>query len=239
VISVVTWKWERPGYRSAFAGEHVNALRRMVDRHYSPDARMICVTNDGAGIDSRVEIIPDREDFADLPSPHGGMNPTCYRRLLGFHPDAAQWFGERFVSIDLDVVLTADMRPVWDRDEDFVAYADPYYYRRSGQYCGSMWLLRAGSRPKVWTDFDPKTSPSVAARAGFRGSDQAWISYAAAGAPTWSPKDGVYSYRADIERNGNRLPVDARLVICHGPHDPWLEPMAELSWVREHYPTGR
>ncbi len=207
----------------------------MVNRHYDRPHRFLCVTNDATGIDSGlVEVIADRADFAELRSPHGGLNPACYRRLLLWHPDAAQWFGERFVSIDLDVVLTADVAPLWDRAEDFVGWQDPFYFKRTGQMCGSMMLLRAGSRPDVWTDFDPKTSPGLAARAGFRGSDQAWISYKLRGAPTWSKADGVYSYRADIERTG-RLPDDARIVMFHGVTDPWDERGQLLPWVREHY----
>lgn len=234
MISVVCWKWSRPGYRSTFHGEHVNALARMVWRWYRPDARVICVTNDPTGINSGIKILPDAEDFAYLPSPHGGNNPTCYRRLRAFHPDAAQWFGERFVSIDLDVVATAELAPLWDRPEAFVGWRDPFYGGR-GQMCGSMMLLTAGAHPEVWNDFDPKRSPALAAAAGFRGSDQAWISYKLRGSPTWSKADGVYSYRADIEKNGGRLPADARMVMFHGQTDPWSERAQALPWVRENY----
>jgi hypothetical protein len=231
LISIVCWKWSRPGYRSTFTGEHVNALARMVKRHYPHPHRVICVTNDAAGIDSSIEIVPDRADFADIPSPHGGMNPTCYRRLLLWHPDAARWFGERFVSVDLDVVATADLSPLWNRPEDVVLYRDPLY---PTQYNGSMQLLTAGARPDVWAAFNPDRSPQIARGAGFRGSDQAWISLRLPGEAQWDTRDGVYSFRKDIQRNGGKLPQDARLVVMHGQHDPWTGGQS-YDWCREHW----
>jgi hypothetical protein len=220
----------------AFTGAHVNALQRMVARHYAKPHRFICVTNDATGIDSSVEIVPDRADFADVPNPHGGRMPSCYRRLRAFAPDAAENFGDRFVSLDLDVVATGDLVPLWDRLEDFVGWHDPYY----PQFCGSMFLLRAGSRPEVWTNFDPIVSPLEAKARGFMGSDQAWISRCLwrPDAPQWRAEDGVLSYRIDVERRGGRLTAGARIVFFHGKHDPWNADPQRLPWVREHWGTA-
>ncbi len=236
MLSVVCWKWNRPGYRSTFTGEHVNRLAAMVRRHYSDPARVICVTNDPTGIDPAITIIPDDEDFADIPSPHGGMNPTCYRRLRMWRPDIAKWFGERFVSIDLDVVATADLRPLWNRPEDVVLYRDPLY---PTQYNGSLVLMTAGARPDVWEAFDPNRSPQIARGARFFGSDQAWLSLRLPGEAQWDARDGVYSFRKDIvpKRPPYALPKDARLIVCHGQHDPWDETMQRLPWIREHWGT--
>lgn len=233
MLSIVCWKWHRPGYRSTFTGEHVNAMARMCRRHYRPDVRVICVTNDPAGIDLSVEIVPDTADFSDVPSPHGGNNPTCYRRLRMWHPDAARWFGQRFVSLDLDMVLTADVKPVWDRPEDVVLYRDPY---RPTQYNGSMVLITAGARPDVWSAFDPNRSPQIARGAGFMGSDQAWLSLRLPGEKTWGPEDGVYSFRKDIERTG-KLPGDARIVVMHGRTDPWTGGQ-NYGWCRDNWGKG-
>ena len=232
VLTVVTWKWHRPGYRSAFTGEHVNKLAAMVAKHYPYPHKVICVTNEPTGIDSAITVIPDDKDFEDVPSPHGGMNPTCYRRLRGWHPNAAQWFGERFVSIDLDTVITADVSSIWNRPEPVVLYSDPLYPAR--QYCGAMVLMTAGAHPEVWNDFDPATSPRLAMAAGKRGSDQAWISYKLPRQATWGREDGVYSYRRDIEATG-RLPSDAKIVMFHGRTDPWSPEAQKLWWVRRHY----
>lgn len=236
MLDVVCFKWKAPlGYRSSFSAESVNALRRMVDRHYADDHRVTCITDDPSGIDSDVRTIPLWSDFAGVPSPHGIDNPSCYRRLKLFAPEAAQLIGPRFVCIDLDVVIVDDVRPLWNRPEPFVALRDPFY---PNQLNGSLWLLRAGARPDMWTAFDPVRSPAMARSAGFRGSDQAWMSYRAPGAPTWGKEDGVYSYRADIQKDGGKLPADARLVSFHGMHKPWDRPACDLPWVRQHYQSN-
>jgi hypothetical protein len=235
-MTVVTWKW-RPaqGYRSTFGPDAVNTLRAMVRRHYPHPHRFVCVTDEAAGIAPDVEIVPDWGDFADVPSPHGGRNPSCYRRLRLFHPDASRWFGDRIVSLDLDVVITADLAPLWDRSEDFVAWGDTNPLPGS-HYNGSMILLTAGSRSQVWTRFDPATSPRQSLKARCFGSDQGWISYCLGpGEAKWTRADGVYSFRNEIAAT-RALPSNARLVVFHGAHDPWdAYVQANYPWVQLYY----
>lgn len=231
-LTVVCWKWKPKGmYRSHFGPESVHALQRMVERHYRKPHRFVCVTDDPTGLDC--ETIPLWDDYADVPSPHGRGNPSCYRRLKAFDPDVSKYFGDRFVSLDLDTVIVNDVSPLWDRDEDFVIWRDPYNPK---QYCGSMFLLRSGFRPKVWSEFDPVESPKIAKVRGFMGSDQAWISYSLPNEPVWTGSDGAYSYGARIGPSGV-LPFDARIVFFHGRVDPWSPTAQRLDWVRDHWGT--
>ncbi len=175
----------------------------------------------GAG---RVEIVPAWNDFVGIPSPYGAHQPSCYRRLRAFHPDIAATLGDRFVSLDLDTVITGDVRPLWDRPEDFIAWGET---NPKSYYNGSMFELRAGARPQVWTLFDPKRSPAAAKAAGNFGSDQGWLSHCLGkGEPTWTTQDGVYSYNVHLRNKTTTLPANARIVMFHGGTDPW---------VREHY----
>jgi hypothetical protein len=235
MLSVVTWKW-KPSYRhyrSTFGPETVNTLFRMVKRHYHNEHRAICVTDDPTGIDSSIEIVPLWNDFASLPNPFGPRNPSCYRRLRMFHPEIAAVFGPRFVSLDLDTVITGDITPLWDRPEDFVAWGDT---NRTTHYNGSMILMTAGSRSKVWETFDPKRSPRQAQVAGCFGSDQGWISYCLGpNEAKWNRQDGVYSFRNDIKPRKGDLPADARVVFFHGAVDPWAREAQQLAWVGAHY----
>jgi hypothetical protein len=235
-LSVVTWKWHTPGYRSVFGPGTVNTLRRMVARHYPDPHRFICVTDDATGLDPEIEVVPAWNDYASVPSPQGARNPSCYRRLRAFDPEIGSVFGPRFVSIDLDVVITADLRPLWQRPEDFVIWGDtnPRTF-----YNGSMLLMNAGARPKVWTDFDARRSPVLSRAAGHFGSDQGWISYCLGpGETKWSRSDGVISFRNDVQPRGYNvaLPRGARVVVFHGSMDPW-SPIAQRNygWIREHY----
>lgn len=235
-LSVVCWKWaSAPGYRSTFGPETVNVLRSMVARNYSDPHRFICVTDDAEGIDPSVEILPPWDDFRDVPSPHGGKNPSCYRRLRMFHPEIGQHFGKRFVSMDLDTVITGDLRPVLNRPEAFVAWGDTNP-RPGSHYNGSLMLMTAGARSQVWERFDPATSPKLSLRAGCWGSDQGWISYVLGkGEAKWSREDGVYSFRNHLQA-ARHLPDNCKIVFFHGKHDPWASDVqAKYPWVREHY----
>lgn len=232
-LTVVCWKWRTPGYRSQFTADHVNALSRMVARHYQAPHRFVCLTDDATGLASDVEALPLWSDLADVPSPHGPGKPRCYRRLKAFSAEMAELLGPRFISIDLDTVIVGDLGPLFDRPEPFVIWGetDPRSF-----YNGSMFLMTTGARRSVWEEFDPATSPQTAYRAGKFGSDQGWISYhLGPGEATWSRTDGVYSFRVHLAPAGGALPADARMVMFHGVHDPWGAEPQRLAWVREHW----
>ncbi len=233
MLTVVCWKWKAPhGYRSTFLGEHVNVLRNMVKRHYNGKHRFICMTDDPSGIDrARVKVLPLWDDHSAIESPYGKSNPSCYRRLRMFSDEARDYFGDRFVSIDLDCVITSDVTPLWDRPEDFVIWGNT---NPTTPYNGSMMLLKAGSRSRVWTEFDPVESPKLAKKLKYFGSDQAWISACLGpNESIWTKNDGVHSFRNQIQRAG--LQPNSRIVFFHGVHDPWDADIQKLSWVREHW----
>lgn len=235
MLNVVTFRWQPyEGYRSTFPAEAVNTLARMVARHYPDPHRFWCITDDRRGIDEHIKLLDLWPDLADIPNPTGPKrNPSCYRRLKLFAPEMRERIGERILVLDLDCVVTGDLRPLWNRDDDFVAWGET---RKDNAYNGSMILLRAGALPQVWTDFDPRRSPDRARAAGYFGSDQGWLSYKLGpGYPRWSKRDGVYSYRNHLEADGGRLPADARIVFFHGQTDPWDPEAAKLAWVKAHY----
>jgi hypothetical protein len=238
MLRIVCWKWKPKGaYRSTFGPETVNTLKRMVARHYAKSHELVCITDDAQGIDADVRVIPLWSDHAEVPSPHGPGNPSCYRRLKAFSAEARELIGERFVSVDLDCVITGDLSPLWDRPERFVIWGDT---SPRTPYNGSMFLMTAGSRRQVWERFDPVRSPLIAKAKGYFGSDQAWIGACLGdGEPRWSTADGVYSFRNHLQdpyRPARALPANAAIVFFHGKWDPWHpEVQAKYGWVREHY----
>lgn len=233
MLTIVTFLWKPPaGYRSKFSGEHVDILRRMVKRHYPAPHRFVVVTDDASGIKGRdVEAFQLWDDFADVPNPSGTKNPSCYRRLRLFAQNPGEWLGDRFVCLDLDCIIVGDMRPLWDRPENFIIWKST---TAGNFYNGSMFMLRAGQRPEVWRDFDPIISPRETKGARLYGSDQAWIAYKLGGGEaTWSEADGVYSFRTQLQ--AGKLPENARIVFFHGKPDPWDEGPQRLDWVRANY----
>lgn len=239
-LTVVCWKWRsKPGYRSMFTSHHVNVLRSMVERNYRRPHEFVCVTDDAAGLDERVRHVKLWSDHAGLRNPHGDLQPSCYRRLKAFSKDAGRLFGPRFVSIDLDCVVTGDLAPLWDRPEDFVIWGDT---NPNTPYNGSMWMLRAGTRARVWDEFDPKFSPRYARSLGYFGSDQAWIGACLGKREAmWTTADGVYSFRNHIFphrtfKTKPALPDGCRIVLFHGRLDPWSPGLSRrFPWIAEHW----
>src|SRR5262245_19283677 len=227
------WKPPNPNYRSHFDATSVNVLRHMVDRHYPDPHEVVCITDDPIGIETGIRVVPLWIDYDNVPSPHGAHQPSCYRRLKVFSDEALAFLGERFVCLDLDTVIVGDLRPLWNREEDFVIWGetDPRSF-----YNGSMFMLRAGTRTKVWTEFNPRYSPRDALRAGRFGSDQGWISYVLGrGEAMWGKDDGVYSFRVHLKNGSLPLPRNARIVMFHGKIDPWSYEAMDIPWIQEHY----
>lgn len=235
MLNVVCWKWKPlRGYRSDFTHVQVNVLRNMVSRWLRIPHTFTCITDDPSGLGEGVRVVPLWGDHSDVANPHGGLNPSCYRRLRAFSKDMREVLGERFISIDLDCVIVNDITPIVERTEDFVIWGDQL---KGTNYNGSMWMMNAGARAYVWEDFDPIESPKLALSAGCYGSDQAWMSYRLGPhQPTWTRKDGVYAFRTDIRRNHGKLPADARIVFFQGVIDPWTPIAKKISpWIEEYY----
>lgn len=232
MLEICCFKWKpAPRYRSKFGPETVNVLRNMLERNYTKPHRLTCITDDPTGIDPRVRIIPLWSDHATIRNPSGSHNPSCYRRLKLFSAEAAEIVGPRFAVMDLDTVIVGDMSPILDRTEDFLIWGDT---APRTWYNGSFWMLSAGTRTKVWDEFDPVRSPKLSKAAGQFGSDQGWISYCLGPHEARLGKeDGVYSYRVHL--TGKALPENARLVNFHGKIDPWSSFAQRQDWIREHY----
>lgn len=248
MLTVVTFKWENPGYRSKFGAEQVNTMRNMVARHYPKPHRFICITDNDDGIDRDIECFPIWADHARVPNPTWANGPSCYRRLKVF----SEWFreiaGDRFVCLDLDAVIVDDMSPIFDRPEDCVTYSCAGL---NGGINGSIFMMATGSRSFVWDLFDPKRSPAETTRLGHKGSDQGWMNACLQHCSAkWTDADGIIGYKDTVALKrqvvggrvqyvpGRRasLPTGARIVFFHGKPDPWdEEAQARSPWILEYY----
>jgi hypothetical protein len=210
VIPVITFKWKPlNAWRAEYTAKEVNAWARMVERHI-PGARPICITDDPAGVKC--------ETFELWDHPLKKVGANCYVRLRMF----SDWFatdfmkhfglpeGSQFMHLDMDCLIRKDMSDiVIGRDEDLILG-----YGSAAKYNPSILIHRAGTRPDLFIDFDPKDKGTydVACRAtdmpdeywplftvsGKRdnyGSDMAWISRMAGEVPRLTPRDGIIYYR--------------------------------------------
>lgn len=239
MLTVVCMKWKDPGYRwnnrYVLTAAHVNRLYRAVHDNLRLPHRFVCMTDDPYGIDPGVHVLPVPMKHAEL-----GM---CYRRLWLFSREAGLHLGERFVSLDLDCVVTGDLTPLLDRPEPFIAWQG---IGNTTPYCGSMFMMDAGAHPEVWEGFDPQRSPPLAKH--YIGSDQAWFSHVLGpDMPVWTRADGIYSYRSHFSHGGlpgralrmGKLadpPDDCRIVFFHGPWSPCMPAIRDAHrWVNSYW----
>lgn len=236
-LHVVCWKWRGRGGQTRYAAHHVNMLAAMLDRHLRDPHRLLCVTDDPLGIEH--ETFPLWRDLDDLGNPNGPSYPSCYRRLKLFSADQQSAMGiargDRVLSIDLDVVIVADVTDIFRRADAFVAWPAVGKHHPL-VYNGTLFMFRAGSNEHLWTDFDQRRSPRVVQAARYFGSDQAWLSYKLAGkVAEWGAESGIYAYMHDMVFDP-ALPKDARIVSFHGRRKPWdADVQAEAPWVARHW----
>ncbi len=193
MIKIVTWKWDagtHPKKGIKFGAKHVNVLASMMKRHLHMDHEMVCITDDPTGINSGVRIVPLWKEF----NRYGG----CFGRLRVFSPKMVDIIGKRFVSIDLDVVITGDITPLIDRSEDFVIWGEHF---RKAPYCGSFLMMTAGARQNVYDSFIPEEYPSNIKGKWPYGTDQDHICHCLYPREAmWTSKDGVYNFNYTIRK---------------------------------------
>lgn len=234
-LRIFTWYWRQPGGRTDYREHHVNIWASQVRRHLTLPHRLACVTAHPEGIDPSIEIITPPGDFEDVELPTWGIDrglPQCLRRIALFRPDAADIFGERFVSMDMDCVIAESLDPLFDHDDDFRMYQGTTAKR---PYNGSMIQMTAGCRSRVYTEFTPEKA--VEAGQKYLGSDQAWISYVLGpGERVWNEQDGVVWYGSS--RNANA--PTRRLMFFPGAPKPWTVVRHRLDpWIAENYRGDR
>lgn len=245
MITFVTWKWHTAGSPRRFFSRHVNVLYSMIARCYRAPFRFVCVTDDPAKLDPRIEAMALPVRFDELRSPHGARFPNCYCRLWNFSREAAV-LGERIFQLDVDVIITGDLMPLLDRPEDFVGWSDRRF--QQNKIAGGAYLLRTGSMPEIWEDFDPARSPALAFADGHFGSDQGWMSYKIKKIVQPSEADSVQSsigFWKDgaslikinwTDKRAHRAPPGAKLVFTNGVKPPWaIETQMRYPWVKNHW----
>lgn len=244
MLTICAWKWNRTDGSALFGPVYVNKLRAAFEKHLHLPHEVVCVTDDPAGIDPRVRIVPLPTRFANT--------PRCRRRMQIFSRDFAEQLGKRILSIDLDMVLVGDLTPIVDRPEPLVGWQ----VQHAKVFSGSFLLMDAGVLDPLWRKFeaDPEGYPKTAGHGigKHAPSDQAmlnaylqkyWPFEVSGPVPHWTEADGFVTYygkgyedreHLGIGPNRTTLPKGARIVVL-GSDD-----LAELEagrdpWMREHW----
>lgn len=231
-LVVVSWLWRGVGRKSALhTAEKVNILRAMVARNLKVPHEFVCVTDMPEGVDRDIRIIPLWRDLRD--------EGYCMVRLGAFRPEMREIIGPRFVWLDLDIVVTGDLTPLFDTPEDFKISGVEL---RAQPYNGSIVLMDAGARRQVYDAYDRERFLRVKAEKTYGGTDQAWIAVCLGEKEAvWTEHDGIYNYRDHIHPDppagtGGALPENARIISFNGQFDPSMPGLQKKSpWIMDHW----
>lgn len=162
--------------------------------------------------------------------------PGCFARLRAFDPEwqAAKGIapGDRILNLDLDMVVTGALDPlIGQQARTPFAILQGVNAANPNPYNGSVWMMTAGYRPDVWSDFSIEAAEAVPFYAF--PDDQAWFHAKMPNAGSWTPADGVYGFQKPGWPHHEALPVNARLVAFFGKRDP--AQYVHLDWVRRHW----
>ena len=139
--------------------------------------------------------------------------------------------GERVINLDLDLVVTGQLDPLFDRPGDFTILQG-INSTNPCPYNGSVWMFKAGERPDVWADFSVSAANANTKIHAFA-DDQGWFEYKIPDAGAWGPSDGVYGFKKKGWPSGDELPANARIVAFPGWRDP--SKFTHLPWVADHW----
>lgn len=209
-LHVLTWVWG-----TKYPGHYVERLERAVSRNLrQKHVFHVCQP-----------LVSDE---------HLTKIKGCFARLRTFDPEwqEAQGIkpGDRIVCLDLDLVVTGPLDELFNRQEPFVILQGVNAVNPN-PFNGSVWMLRAGHRPDVWSEF----SLEAAGKMPFFAfpDDQAWFHLKMPDAGVWGPQDGVYGFQKPGWLAGTQLPPGAKLVAFFGARDP--SQFRHLAWVRENW----
>lgn len=191
---LITFKWEKPGYRSQFTAERVNRFYQMARAHSTVKFEAICITDDPVGIHASIST------YALWPNPvpdyGGGNDPNCFPRLPMFGAELSKVFGPKWVWSDLDCFICGNIDHILADPAEFKIWRPDGGRSKCN---GSLVSHVAGTRTRIWEEFDPAKIGSVGefrAKTAHLGSDQAWIStYLTEKDEFFEKKDGVYAFR--------------------------------------------
>lgn len=209
-LVVTTWIWGKK-----YSGTYIAKLQHAVRKHLRQLHRFV-VLNVYAGDEWLLD--------------------GCLARMRLFDPGFHELYGikrgDRVVVLDLDLVVTGALDPLFDRDEELVILAGA----NAANPCpfnASVLMMRAGENADLWFDLNADVIQTIP-KYEFA-DDQGWIHFKRPSAATWQvgPSSGIYAFKKPGWPPGDDLPADARIVCFPGHRDP--AQFTHLPWVRKHW----
>ena len=136
--------------------------------------------------------------------------------------------GERFASIDLDVVIAGDLAPILQGGPLRI-----WNHAKLELYNSSLFALDPGYGNQVWDRLTPADLQRARQAAAYWTGDQSWIGYVLGrGCSTFSEAEGVIQYRPKFHRQA--MPRGMLAGFLCGPYEPMSE-AEKCPWLKTLY----
>ncbi|HUO12679.1 MAG TPA: glycosyltransferase [Caulobacteraceae bacterium] len=237
--TILCMKWG-----AKYGPDYVNRLYAMVARHLARPFRLVCLTDDAAGV--RREVVT-----APLPA-MPRLNQRKERGWLkigSFSPEVAPLLGEAVLFLDLDVVVMGSLDPLFDHPGAFPMIRDWYHPVRVVAN-SSVYRYRPAERVAIFEDFARNTDAIV----GRIRNEQEYLSeYLLAQGelsfwpPAWCPSFRVGCLPLWPMRlwRSPQPPLGARVIVFHGEPKPpgaiegrrgvGLQTYRPSPWIADHW----
>jgi hypothetical protein len=213
-VTVLCMKWG-----AKYGPDYVNRLYGMVARNLARPFRLVCLTDDAAGI--RAEVI-----CAPIPAlpPIAQPKERGWRKLASFSPELAPLVDDVVLFLDVDVVVMGQLDPLFDEPAGFPLIRDWYHpWRLVGN--SSVYRYRLAERADLFGDFCANTDAIVSR---FRNEQEYLTAFMAErGLLAFWPKAWCQSYRANCLPlwpmrlwQAPQAPPDCRVLVFHGEPKP-------------------
>jgi hypothetical protein len=209
-LTVATWIWGEK-----YTGEYIARLKYAVHKNLRQKHRFVIFTP-----------FPGDEKFFS----------GCFVRLRMFSEGFQKFYcierGTRVVCLDLDLIVTGELDPLFDRTEPLVILKGANAANPCPFNC-SVLMFRAGEYAELWNDFNLEEAATIP-QYEFP-DDQGWIHFKAPSAAVWQcgQASGIYAFRKPGWPKDDRLPADARIVAFPGKRDP--AQFVHLPWVQKYW----
>ena len=241
IRQVVCMKWG-----DKFSAGDVNRLYRMVRGNLTGELRMLCFTDDAAGIDPEIEchalpavpVVGDRKDRG-------------WRKLGLFGRELAALLQGPVLYLDLDLAIVQSLDPFFEVPGEFLIIKDykPLRYRHRFSGNSSVVRFRAGAHTGLIEELHRR---DASIRVDFRDEQEFVSDYMRRQSLLrYWPPGWCVSFKHDCVRPlplglllPPRLPEGTRLVVFHGRPKPdeavagigskWYRPVLPAPWLRQY-----
>lgn len=219
--NIICMKWG-----TKFGPNYVNILAAMVRRHLKSEHRFICFTDDGKGLDPRIEIRP----LPELSLP-GHLPERGWNKLTVFNDPLADLEGT-VLFLDLDVLIVGDIEPFFTHPGKFLIVHE-WGFKDPAIGNSSVFRFEVNQHQDI-LEYFIKNGEKVRER---HRNEQAYLSHAVhdKGILEYWPETWCRSFKRHCLRPfpvnyfiQPKKPEDARIIIFHGNPNP---DVAMKGWV--------